>query len=93
MIFNNYYIIILLILNASFASEIYTFSINNTSKPIINKNHYIYQDANSHIIVDSILIDIFEWKVANYDRNYIIIHYISQSMLFLSPIIIIQIFS
>ncbi len=64
-------IILLLSLSIGQKSDLYNISFNEIPKITITKNYYNHSTSNSQIVIDSTLIDIFEFKFICSDKKLI----------------------
>ena len=63
----------ILIINISISQDIESFNFNYTQKTLIefNKNYFHHSGSNSQLLIDSTIIDIFEYKIICSDKNLI----------------------
>ena len=67
------YLNFILIINISISQDIESFNFNYTQKTLIefNKNYFHHSGSNSQLLIDSTIIDIFEYKIICSDKNLI----------------------
>ena len=53
----------------AFGERIFSFYIQTEKQPKLYENYYFHPATNSQILIDSTIIDIFEWKIAATNKN------------------------